>query len=150
MDRERLRLEHTGLAPSPELDAFLAGFGQQPAPNGAKLADLLRRPPVTYGALAPFDPERPALPPAVTEAVEIDVKYQGYIERQLRQVDEMRRLEERVLPEGIDYHAITGLRLEARQKLDRIRPANLGQASRISGVSPADVTVLMVWLSRND
>ena len=145
---ERRRLEHTGSAPSPELDAMLAGRGEAPAPNGARLADLLRRPRVSYADLAPFDPDRPALPAAVTEAVEITVKYQGYIDKQLRQVEEMRKLEGRSLPADLDYEHMEGLRLEARQKLSRIRPLNLGQAGRISGVSPADLAVLMVALER--
>ncbi|MBO5339969.1 MAG: tRNA uridine-5-carboxymethylaminomethyl(34) synthesis enzyme MnmG [Oscillospiraceae bacterium] len=146
--REQKRLEHTGVAPSPELSAFLETHGEPPAQSGARLADLLRRPSVTYEELAPFDPDRPDLPAAVTQAVEIDTKYQGYIDRQLRQVAEMKKLEERALPDDIDYLAIGGLRLEARQKLDRVRPLNLGQASRISGVSPADLSVLLVWLSQ--
>ena len=148
VDRECRRLEHTGAAPSPELDAFLSGYGEAPVSNGARLADLLRRPPVTYDALAPFDPDRPDLPAPVREAVEIAIKYQGYIERQLRQVEEMRRLEGHALPSGLDYEGIQGLRLEARQKLQAIRPHNLGQASRVSGVSPADVAVLMVYLKQ--
>ena len=110
---------------------------------------MLRRPPIRYRELAALDPARPELPPAVQEAVEITVKYQGYISRQLRQVEEMKRLERTPLPEGLEYSAIQGLRLEARQKLDRIRPKNLGQASRVSGVSPADVAVLMVYLKQN-
>ena len=148
VDRECRRLEHTGAAPSPELDAFLSGYGEAPVSNGARLADLLRRPPVTYDALAPFDPDRPDLPAPVREAVEIAIKYQGYIERQLRQVEEMRRLEGHALPSSLDYEGIQGLRLEARQKLQAIRPHNLGQASRVSGVSPADVAVLMVYLKQ--
>ena len=148
VDREQKRLEHTGVSPSPALDAMLAGCGEPPAPNGARLADLLRRPRIGYEALAPFDPERPALSPAEAEAVEIAVKYQGYIEKQLRQVEEMRRLEGRPLPPDLDYTHMEGLRLEARQKLQHIRPLNLGQASRISGVSPADVAVLLVALER--
>ena len=148
VDREKKRLEHTGVSPSPALDAMLAGCGEPPAPNGARLADLLRRPRIGYEALAPFDPERPALSPAEAEAVEIAVKYQGYIEKQLRQVEEMRRLEGRPLPPDLDYTHMEGLRLEARQKLQHIRPLNLGQASRISGVSPADVAVLLVALDR--
>ena len=146
--REQKRLEHTGVAPSPELSAFLTAHGESAAPCGARLADLLRRPSITYAELAPFDPDRPQLPPAVTEAVEIDTKYQGYIDRQLRQVAEMKKLEDRALPADADYLSISGLRLEARQKLAQIRPLNLGQASRISGVSPADLSVLMVWLSQ--
>ncbi|MBE5054537.1 tRNA uridine-5-carboxymethylaminomethyl(34) synthesis enzyme MnmG [Pseudoflavonifractor sp. DSM 107456] len=148
VEKERKRLEHTGAAPSPALDAMLAGHGEPPAPNGARLADLLRRPRIGYGDLAPFDPDRPSLPEATAEAVEIAVKYQGYIDKQLRQVEEMRKLEGRPLPPDLDYEHMEGLRLEARQKLQRIRPLNLGQASRISGVSPADLAVLLVALER--
>lgn len=112
---------------------------------------MLRRPRLSYADLAPFDRGRPGLPPEVAEQVEITVKYQGYIDRQLRQVEELRRLEDRPLPPDVDYLSIQGLRLEARQKLDKIRPLNLGQAGRVSGVSPADVAVLMVYLkSRGD
>ena len=146
--REEERLTHTGAAPSPALDALLASLGEAPCPHGARLSDLLRRPGVHYGDLAPFDPDRPALPEAVTEQAELAVKYRGYIDRQLRQVEEMRRLESRPIPAGIDYGAIQGLRLEARQKLRDIMPLNLGQASRISGVSPADLTALMIYLER--
>ena len=148
VDREVNRLEHTGAPPSAELDALLAERGEQPCPHGSRLSDLLRRPRVTYEDLAPFDRERPALTADVTEQVSITVKYQGYIDRQLRQVEEMSRLESRPLPADVDYLSIQGLRLEARQKLDKIRPLNLGQASRISGVSPADVTALMIYLEK--
>ena len=148
VESERKRLEHAGAAPSPELTAFLTAHNEPAAPSGARLADLLRRPSITYDELATFDPERPELPAAVTQAVEIDTKYQGYIDRQLRQVAEMKKLEAKALPGDLDYSAITGLRLEARQKLDKAKPLNLGQASRISGVSPADISVLMVWLSQ--
>ena len=113
-----------------------------PVTNSARLADLLRRPQVTY------DPERPELPAAVTEEVEIQVKYAGYLQRQLKQVEEFKREENRLLPENMDYEKVTGLRLEARQKLSAIRPVNLGQASRVSGVSPADIAVLMVYLKQ--
>ena len=148
VDRECKRLEHTGVAPSPALDAFLAERNQASVQNGARLADLLRRPPVSYESLAPFDPDRPDLSPEITQAVEIAVKYQGYIQRQLRQVEEMKKLESWPMPVDTDYEAIQGLRLEARQKLQQIRPRNLGQASRVSGVSPADVAVLMVYLKQ--
>ena len=148
VDREIKRLEHTGAPPSPALDGLLEGKGEAPCPHGARLIDLLRRPRLDYAALAPFDPERPALPPEIREQVEISVKYQGYIDRQNRQVEELRRLEGRALPPDMDYLSIQGLRLEARQKLDKIRPLNLGQASRVSGVSPADVTALMIYLER--
>ena len=146
---EARRLETAGVSPSPALDALLAEKGEPPAPNGARLADLLRRPRISYADLSPFDPQRPALDDEVKGQVEITVKYQGYIDRQLRQVEEMRRLESRPLPHGLDYSSLTGLRLEAREKLSRIRPLNLGQASRISGVSPADIAVLMVALERS-
>ena len=145
---EARRLETAGVSPSPALDALLAEKGEPPAPNGARLADLLRRPRISYADLSPFDPQRPALDDEVKGQVEITVKYQGYIDRQLRQVEEMRRLESRPLPHGLDYSSLTGLRLEAREKLSCIRPLNLGQASRISGVSPADIAVLMVALER--
>ncbi len=148
VDQEIRRLEHTGAPPSPALDRLLADRGEPPCPHGARLIDLLRRPRLSYGDLAPFDPGRPVLSREITEQAEISVKYQGYIDRQNRQVEEMRRLEDRPLPPDVDYLSIQGLRLEARQKLDQIRPLNLGQASRVSGVSPADVTALMIYLER--
>ena len=146
--KEEKRLEHTGAAPSAALDEMLSAHREGPAPNGARLADLLRRPRIGYEDLAPFDPNRPQLPAAVRESVEISVKYRGYIEKQLRQVAEMRQLEEKPLPPDLDYLHMEGLRLEARQKLDRIRPLNVGQASRISGVSPADIAVLLVAIQK--
>lgn len=149
VEREQRRLESAGLFPTSELDRLLSDKGQPPAKNGVRLADLLRRPGITYADLTPFDPERPGLPTAVTESVEISIKYAGYIARQTRQVEEMRRLEGRSLPADLDYSGLGGLRLEARQKLSRIKPLNLGQASRISGVSPADVAVLMIYLERS-
>ena len=148
VDREVRRLEHMGAAPSPALDKLLEEKGEPPCPHGARLVDLLRRPRLGYADLAPFDPSRPPLSREITRQVEISVKYQGYIERQNRQVEELRRLEDRPLPPDMDYLGIQGLRLEARQKLDKIRPLNLGQASRVSGVSPADVTALMIYLEK--
>ena len=148
VEREIRRLEHTGAAPSPRLDGLLKEKGEPPCPHGARLIDLLRRPRLSYGDLTPFDPDRPALAAEITEQVEISVKYAGYIDRQNRQVEELRRLEDRPLPPDVDYLGIQGLRLEARQKLDKIRPLNLGQASRVSGVSPADVAALMIYLER--
>ena len=150
VDREVKRLEHAGTAPTPELDRLLAEKGEPPVKDGARLADLIRRPRLTYAELAPFDPGRPDLPPEVVREAEITLKYAGYIGRQLRQVEEMKRLEERALPAGLDYLSLHGIRLEARQKLDAIRPRNLGQASRVSGVSPADVAVLMVYLKQEE
>ena len=140
------RLEHTGAAGTPALNALLAEKGTAAVDSGCRLIDLLRRPQLTYDDLAAFDPGRPALPPAVREQVEISVKYEGYIQRQLRQAAEFEKLERRALPEDMDYSAIQGLRLEAREKLSDVRPLNLGQAGRISGVSPADVAALMIWL----
>ena len=148
VEREIHRLEHCGTPPSPELDALLARRGEPPAKHGGKLADLLRRPRVTYEDLSPFDPERPVLDRLVTEQVEIQLKYKGYIDRQTRQVEEFRRMEAHTLPDDLDYDHLTGLRLEAREKLKAIRPRNLGQAGRISGVSPADVAALMIYLER--
>ena len=144
--REIRRLEHTGAAGTPSLNALLAEKGTAAVDSGCRLIDLLRRPQLTYDDLAAFDPGRPALPPAVREQVEISVKYEGYIQRQLRQAAEFEKLERRALPEDMDYSAIQGLRLEAREKLSAVRPLNLGQAGRISGVSPADVAALMIWL----
>jgi len=148
-EREMQRLEHTGVAASRELAQMLAARGETLAYASARLADLLRRPRVTYADLAPFDPDRPELSPAVTEQVEIRLKYAGYIERQTRQIESARKAEEKLLPETIDYAAIGGLRLEARQKLMQLRPRSIGQASRISGVSPADIAVLLIWLEQN-
>ena len=143
---EIVRLEKTHLPPSPALDELLTGCGTAPAAGGASLADLLRRPQLSYASLAPFDPQRPSLPRAVWQEAEIQLKYAGYIKRQLKQVEEFRRMEERKLPENIDYDAIPGLRLEAREKLKKIRPESFGRAGRISGVSPADLSVLMIYV----
>ncbi len=147
VEREEKRLARCGVAPSAALNALLEEKGEKPLQHALRLADLLRRPRISYAELAPFDPERPALPEAVCRQVEISVKYAGYIARQERQREEMRRLENRLLPEEIDYAALLGLRIEARQKLQAIRPRSLGQASRISGVSPADIAALMIHLS---
>ena len=150
VDKEVKRLTGTGVAPSGALNDMLTQRGESPARDGARLADLLRRPRVGYADLAPFDPDRPDLPVEVTEQVEIALKYEGYIARQQRQVEEMRKLETRPLPPDLDYMEISVLRLEARQKLQQIRPLSLGQASRISGVSPADVAALMIWLEHRN
>ena len=147
--RETARLEGTGVASSEALNAMLAAKGTAPVANSARLADLLRRPQVSYGDIAPFDPERPDLPAAVTEEVEIQIKYAGYLARQEKQVEEFKKEESRRLPEDLDYESIGGLRLEARQKLSAIRPLSIGQAGRISGVSPADIAVLLIWLEQN-
>jgi len=150
VDREIRRLESTGVAANAQLNAMLAEKESAPVTNSARLADLLRRPQVGYGDLAPFDPDRPALPQSVTEEVEIQIKYAGYLERQKKQVEEFQKEESRLLPRDIDYHSITGLRLEAQEKLSAIRPMSIGQAGRISGVSPADIAVLLIWLEQNN
>ena len=148
--RETARLEGSGVPASEALNAMLEAKGTAPVANSARLADLLRRPQISYGDLAPFDLGRPPLPPAVTEEAEIQIKYAGYLARQEKQVEEFKKEESRRLPEDLDYNAITGLRLEARQKLSRIRPVSIGQASRISGVSPSDVAVLLISLSSGE
>ena len=148
VDREIRRLESSGVAESPVLNAMLEVQGTAPVSGSARLADLLRRPQIGYDLLAPFDPDRPPLSRAITEAVEIRLKYAGYIARQEKQVKEFQKDESRPLPPDADYEAIQGLRLEARQKLQEIRPLSVGQASRISGVSPADVAVLLIWLEQ--
>jgi tRNA uridine 5-carboxymethylaminomethyl modification enzyme len=147
--REMARLEGSGVPGSDALNEMLARRESTPVANSARLADLLRRPQVTYEDIAPFDADRPQLPKAVTEEVEIQIKYAGYLARQEKQVAEFKREESRRLPENLDYNAIAGLRLEARQKLSEIRPMSIGQASRISGVSPADIAVLLIWLEQN-
>ena len=142
--QELQRLEHTYVAPLPEVNALLEEKGTTPLANGASLADLSRRPQLCYADLAPFDAERPLLSRSVLTEVEISLKYEGYIARQLKQVAEFTRLEERAIPPELNYDRIIGLRIEAREKLKKIRPENLGRASRISGVSPADISVLMI------
>ena len=146
VEQEVKRLTHTGVAGSDALNALLVQRGTAPVADGARLIDLLRRPQVSYDDLRPFDPGAPALDKAVREQVEITVKYEGYIRRQQRQVEEFEQLEKHALPDDMDYSDIQGLRLEAREKLSAVRPLNLGQASRISGVSPADIGALMIWL----
>ena len=148
--REVQRLEGSGIPASEQLNAMLERKGTAPVANSARLADLLRRPQVSYADIAPFDPERPELSPAVTDEVEIQIKYAGYLTRQEKQVEEFRKEEARLLPENLDYAAIPGLRLEAREKLAAIRPVSIGQAGRISGVSPADIAVLLIYLEQTN
>jgi len=149
VEKEIRRLEGCGVQESAELNELLIACGTTPVQGSARMVDLVRRPQVDYDALAPFDPTRPQLPKAVTEQVEIQLKYAGYIARQEKQVEEFRRVESRALPADVDYLSIQGLRVEAREKLQKIRPMSIGQASRISGVSPADVAVLLIWLEQN-
>ncbi len=149
VDKEIQRLESHGVPGSDALNKMLEARASAPVTSSARLAELLRRPQVTYADLAAFDETRPALPRSVTDEVEIQVKYAGYLQRQLRQVEEFKQEEQRRLPEKLDYMSIAGLRLEARQKLAQIRPVSIGQASRISGVSPADIAVLLIYLEQN-
>ena len=144
-DAEIERLEHTHVSPA-TANEFLAAIGETALKSGASLADLLRRPPVSYAELAKIDPDRPKLPAAVALTVEVEIKYAGYANRQLSEVERKRKLETKLLPESLDYRAIRGLRLEAAQKLSDIRPRTVGQASRISGVNPADISVLLIYL----
>ena len=145
VEREMKRLETSYLAPSDELNALLKSKNSTEVKSGVSLAELLRRPGIEYADLASVDRDRPELPKAVCAQAELRLKYDGYIKRQLKQVEEFSRMEQRLLPENIDYDKIEGLRLEAREKLKAIRPHSFGQASRISGVSPADIGVLMMW-----
>lgn len=142
------RLNTVFLAPGEEINALLESAGTAPLSTGIRLSELIKRPQVSYDMLAPFDKERPSLSRSVREKVEVEIKYEGYIARQKAQVNEMLRLEGKKIPENIDYNDVYGLRLEAREKLDKVRPTDIGQASRISGVSPADVSVLLIYLSK--
>ena len=146
--REIRRLEHTGIPGSEALNRLLEQRGTTPVSDGCRLIDLLRRPQVSYADLQAFDPAPQPLAADVVEQVEITVKYEGYIQRQQKQVEEFERLERRLLPEDMDYSHIQGLRLEAREKLAAVRPRSLGQAGRISGVSPADMAALMIYLGK--
>ncbi|MBR6772010.1 MAG: tRNA uridine-5-carboxymethylaminomethyl(34) synthesis enzyme MnmG [Clostridia bacterium] len=143
------RLEHTFISPSSELNEFLLSIGETAVSTGVSLGALLRRPKTDYALLAPFDKKRPNLSPATQSLVETSVKYEGYIKCEQDKIEQMRRLEARTLPEDLNYSSIGVLRLEARQKFDKIRPRSVGQASRISGVSPADMTALIIWLDTN-
>lgn len=148
IETERRRVEETSIPLTDALQDLLVSRGTSPLKTGVKLVELLKRPQLSYDALAPFDPSRPDLPREIFEQVEIEFKYEGYIRRQQAQIHEMRRLEGKQIPETIQYDCIDGLRLEAREKLGKIRPQNVGQASRISGVSPADISVLLIYLAK--
>lgn len=150
MGAELKRVQSTNLPPSEELNQILVSRGTSPLSTGAKLSDLLKRPQITYEDLTPVDRDRPEYPSAVFENVEIELKYEGYIKRQLADIEEARRLERKRLPEDVDYSQIKGLRLEAGEKLNKVKPENIGQAGRISGVSPADISVLLIWLTAKE
>ena len=149
IEQEIQRLQKTTVPPGEGLNALLVSRETAPITSGIRLYELLRRPQISYFDLAPFDLSRPDLPPEVQEQVEITISYEGYIQKQLVQVAQMRKLEGKALPETLDYREIRGLRLEAIEKLNRLHPANIGQASRISGVSPADISVLLIWLEQH-
>ena len=147
IEEEIRRLERTVIPPSKENNELLCSLGSSEITTGIKLAELLRRPELSYAALAPLDRERPSLPRGVITTAEVQVKYEGYIRRELSEVERQKRLEEKLLPDDIDYGELQGLRIEAVEKLTKIRPRNLGQASRIAGVNPADISVLMIYLA---
>ncbi len=146
IEAEIARIERTVIPPSKETNQLLVELGSAPIQSGIRLCDLLRRPELTYEKLAPIDAARTVLPYAVASGAEIRVKYDGYIRRELAEVKKLQKLEEKLLPEDVNYSEIGGLRIEARQKLEKIRPRSLGQAMRISGVNPADISVLIIWL----
>ena len=146
--QEIKRIKSKVIAPSDRLNEILVSRETSPISTGVKLVDLIKRPQLSYDALKEIDTDRPNLNPNIFEQIEVEVKYEGYIKKQLAQVEQMRRMETKLLPPDIDYRTITGLRLEAQEKLNKVHPSNLGQASRISGVSPADISVLVIWLSR--
>ena len=146
IDEEIRRVEHTNIGTSEKVQSLLESFGSTPLTSGTTLAELIRRPELSYEKLSPIDEKRPELPYDVKEQVDINIKYDGYIKRQMRQVEQFRKMEKKKIPDDIDYDEIQSLRIEARQKLKQIRPASIGPASRISGVSPADNSVLLVYL----
>lgn len=148
IENEIRRISSENISPSDELNEFLDSKGTTPLKTGCRIADLVRRPQLNYNDIAIFDINRPDLPDDVCEQVDLQIKYKGYIEKQLAQIDQAHKLEEKLLPENTDYSQIHGLRLEAAEKLNKIQPVSIGQASRISGVSPADISMLIVWLKR--
>lgn len=145
IEAEKERMKKTFIPPSPVLSEIFEKAESTPIVTGISLSDLVKRPELSYEILAPVDKDRPELPDYITEAAEVDIRYDGYIKRQLMQVEQFKKLETKKLPEDFDYSQIAGLRLEARQKLNKVKPQNVGQASRISGVSPADVSVLLIY-----
>lgn len=149
IEKELYRVEHTTLSPTEELNTILVSRETTPVNTGVTVADLLRRPQISYNDLASVDANRPDYKRSVFEQVEIEVKYAGYIKKQLDRVEQVHRMQEKPLPQNMDYKQITGLRLEAQEKLNKIQPRNIAQASRISGVSPADISVLVIWLTKN-
>ena len=148
IDAEILRAKEQTIGATEQVQELLTTLNSTPLKSGSTLAELITRPELSYDMLAPIDKNRPELPSDVTEQVEIELKYEGYIRRQMSQVAQFKKMEHKRIPADIDYDAIPSIRLEARQKLKQVRPENVGQASRISGVSPADISVLLVYLGR--
>lgn len=149
IEAEIERLKNTTISVKSGVNEYLESIGTAPLTAGIRAYELIKRPQVTYEGLLPYDSDRPTLNKSISDQVEIAIKYEGYISKQVAQIEQMRRLEKKLLPEDADYNSIEGLRLEAREKLSEIRPRSIGQASRISGVSPADISVLVIWLSKN-
>ena len=149
IEKEIQRVSSVSLGPNKAVLSLLEEYGSTPITTGIKLSELIRRPELSYEVLAPIDLERPELDKYTAEQVNIQIKYDGYIKKQLEQVEKFKKLEQKKIPEDMDYSEVYGLRIEARQKLEKIRPRSLGQASRISGVSPADMNVLIVHLQGN-
>lgn len=143
------RLKNTYVGPSKELEEIFNSVGSEPITNGMSMADLIKRPELDYDILALIDPERPELREDIRFQVNVQIKYDGYIARQLKQVEAFKKLEKRLIPEDFDYKSVYGLRIEAVQKLDKYRPVSIGQAGRISGVSPADISVLLIALEQH-
>ena len=148
IEAEILRVKETLIGANEKVQELLISLNSTPLKSGSTMAELITRPELTYDMLAPIDKNRPELPSDVTEQVEIELKYEGYIRRQMSQVAQFKKMENKKIPTDIDYDAIPSIRIEARQKLKQVRPENVGQASRISGVSPADISVLLVYLGR--
>jgi tRNA uridine 5-carboxymethylaminomethyl modification enzyme len=143
------RLEKTTLSPSDELNKLLVSRETSPVTTGVREINLLRRPQIGYDVIKQIDPGCPDLDENIIEQIEIEIKYEGYIQKQLKQVEQVKKLEKKQLPSDFDYTTLAGLRLEAQEKLNKIKPLNIGQASRISGVSPADISVLLIWMAAN-
>ena len=147
---EIARVEKVNIGANKKVQALLEEYESTPLNTGTSLAELIRRPELNYEVLAPIDEDRPELPDEVAEQVNINIKYDGYIKRQIKQVENFKKLEVKKIPENFDYDDVNSLRIEARQKLKQYQPVNIGQASRISGVSPADISVLLIWLSAHN
>ena len=148
-ENELERIKSVTIHPTEEVNRLLRERGTSEISAGVRLVELLKRPQLAYSDFAEFDSGRPQLKYSLVNKIEIELKYSGYIKIQQEQIEKMRRLEEKALPENIDYRTIKGLRLEAQEKLNKFRPLNVGQAGRISGVNPADVSVLLIWLAAN-